>query len=102
MMFTPDELEELRRADAEIDENFRLTNEEIQASRKRDRESVVDRKDHRGKKIAAKQAAYREANKEKIAVQNARAAQGLPSVASVILPIFFLFAVVAVGVVVLA
>ena len=71
MMFTPDELEELRRADAEIDENFRLTNEEIQASRKRDRESVVDRKDHRGKKIAAQQAAYREANKEKIAAQQA-------------------------------
>ena len=71
MMFTPEELEELRRADAEIDENFRLTNEEIQASRKRDRESVVDRKDHRGKKIAAKQAAYREANKEKIAAQQA-------------------------------
>ena len=67
MMFTPEELEELRRADAEIDENFRLTNEEIQESRKRDRESVLDRKDHRGKKIAAQQAAYREANKEKIA-----------------------------------
>lgn len=71
MMFTPEELEELRRADAEIDENFRLTNEEIQASRKRDRESVVDRKDHRGKKIAAQQAAYREANKEKIAAKRA-------------------------------
>ena len=39
---------------------------------------------------------------KKIAVENARAAKGLPSVASVILPIFFLFAVVAVGVVVLA
>ena len=71
MMFTPEELEELRLADAEIDENFRLTNEEIQASRKRDRESVVDRKDHRGKKIAAQQAAYREANKEKIAAHQA-------------------------------
>ena len=71
MMFTPEELEELRRADAEIDENFRLTNEEIQASRKRYRESVVDRKDHRGKKIAAQKAAYYEANKEKIAAQQA-------------------------------
>lgn len=71
MMFTPEELEELRRADAEIDENFRLTNEEIQASRKRDRESVVDRKDNHGKKIADYQAAYREANKEKIAAQQA-------------------------------
>ena len=71
MMFTPDELEELRRADAEIDENFCLTNEEIQASRKRDRESVVDRKDNHGKKIAAQKAAYYEANKEKIAAQQA-------------------------------
>ena len=71
MMFTPEELEELRRADAEIDENFRLTNEEMQASRKRDRESVVDRKDRRGKKIAAQKAAYYEANKEKIAAQQA-------------------------------
>lgn len=71
MMFTPEELEELRRADAEIDENFRLTNEEIQESRKRDLESVLDRKDHRGKKIAEYQAAYREANKEKIAAQQA-------------------------------
>ena len=70
-MFTPEELEELRRADAEIDENFRLTNEEMQAIRKRDREAVVDRKDHRGKKIAAQQAAYYEANKEKIAAQQA-------------------------------
>ena len=65
MMFTPEELEELRLADAEIDENFRLTNEEIQASRKRDRESVVDRKDHRGKKIAAQQAAWFQKNREK-------------------------------------
>ena len=40
MTFTPEELEELRRADAEIDEHFRLTNEEMQASRKRDRECV--------------------------------------------------------------
>lgn len=67
MIFTPEELEELRRADAEIDENFRLTNEEIQASRKRDRESVIDRKDNHEKKIAAQKAAYYEANKEKIA-----------------------------------
>ena len=39
---------------------------------------------------------------KKIAVQNARAAQGLPSVASVILPIFFMFAVVAASVIALA
>ena len=39
---------------------------------------------------------------KRIAVQKARAAQAAPSVASVVLPLFFLFAVVAVGVVVLA
>lgn len=39
---------------------------------------------------------------KKIAVQNARAAQGAESVASVVLPIFFLFAVVAIVVAVLA
>ncbi|MGM9584390.1 MAG: hypothetical protein ACI3V1_02520, partial [Faecousia sp.] len=71
MMFTPEELEELCRADAEIDENFHLTNEEIQASRKRDREAVIDLKDNHEKKIAAQKAAYREANKEKIAAQQA-------------------------------
>ena len=59
MMFTPDELEDLRRADAEIDDNFRLTNEEIKASRNRDRESLVERKDNHRKKIAAKRAAWK-------------------------------------------
>lgn len=39
---------------------------------------------------------------KKIAVQNAREAQGLPSVASVVVPLFFLFVAVAVSVVVLA
>lgn len=39
---------------------------------------------------------------KKIAVQNARAAQACPSVASVFLPIFFLLAVVVASVVVLA
>lgn len=39
---------------------------------------------------------------KRIAVQKSRAAQGLPSVASVVVPLFFLFVVVAVGVVVLA
>ena len=39
---------------------------------------------------------------KKIAAQNARASQGAASVASVVLPIFFLFAVVAIVVAVLA
>lgn len=39
---------------------------------------------------------------KEIAVQKSRAAQGLPSVASVVVPLFFLFVAVAVSVVVLA
>ena len=64
-LFTPEELEELRRADAEIDDAFCETMDEIRESRSRDLEVKIDRMDNRGKKIAAKQAAYREANREK-------------------------------------
>ena len=65
MIFTSEELEELRRADAGIEESYRLTNEDIQASRKRDREALLSRKDNRERKIAAQKAAYYEANREK-------------------------------------
>ena len=64
-LFTPEELEELRRADQEIEENFQITQEEINQSRKRDRESDLESLDHHQRKIAAYQAAYREANREK-------------------------------------
>ena len=70
-LFTPEELEELRRADQEIEENFQITQEEINQSRKRDRESDLESLDHHQRKIAAYQAAYREANREKIAAQKA-------------------------------
>ena len=70
-LFTPEELEELRRADAEIDEEFHETMDEIQESRSRDREAKIDRLDNHEKKIAAQRAAYREANREKIAAQRA-------------------------------
>ena len=70
-LFTPEELEELRRADQEIEENFRITQEEINQSRKRDRESDLESLDHHQRKIAAYQAAYREANREKIAAYHA-------------------------------
>ena len=69
--FTEEELEELRRADAELDEEYSLTQEDIEFSRAMDREAKLDRLDNRGKKIAAQQAAYREANREKIAAQQA-------------------------------
>jgi hypothetical protein len=64
-LFTPEELEELRRADAELDEEFVQTQEEIVESRKRDRQAKIDRLDSRGKKAAENQRAYREANREK-------------------------------------
>ena len=64
-MFTPEELEELRRADAEIDEGFCLTQEEYVESRRRDRDMKISMLDYKGKKIAESQRAYREANREK-------------------------------------
>lgn len=64
-LFTPEELEELRRADAELDETFVQTQEEIVESRKRDRQAKIDRLDTKGKKAAENQRAYREANREK-------------------------------------
>ena len=72
MAFTKEELEELRRADAEIDESFVLSNEEIAASRRRDSEAIFDRKTNREKRIAENKRAYYEANREKIA-ENQRA-----------------------------
>jgi len=63
--FTEEELEELRRADAELDEEYRLTQEDIVFSRQLDREAKLDRMDNRGRRFAAQQAAYREANREK-------------------------------------
>ena len=69
--FTEEELEELRRADAELDEEYRLTQEDIEFSRRLDRKAELDRMDNRGRRSAAQKAAYYEANKEKIAAQKA-------------------------------
>ena len=67
--FTAEELEEMRLADEEIERDFRWTNEELEASRERDRESIFDRKDVADQKLAAQKNAYREANREKVAAQ---------------------------------
>ena len=69
--FTEEELEELRRADAELDEEYHLTQEDIVFSRQLDREAKLDRLDNRGRRSAAQKAAYYEANREKIAAQQA-------------------------------
>ena len=64
-LFTPEELEELRRADEELDESFVQTQEEISESRKRDRKAKLQQMDPKQQKIAESQKAYREANREK-------------------------------------
>ena len=66
-MFTPEELEELRRFDEELDAEYVPTQEEIVASRKRDRAAAVANMEPEKRKIAEYQAAYYEANKDKIA-----------------------------------
>ena len=66
-MFTPEELEELRRFDEELDGDFVQTQEEIVQSRKRDRAAAVANMEPEKRKIAERNAAYREANKDKIA-----------------------------------
>ena len=68
-LFTPEELAELAAADAEIDASFRLTNEDIKRSREADKAAMFDRLPPEKKKIAAKQRAYREANREEIAAK---------------------------------
>ena len=65
-LFTPEELEELRRADEALDESFVQTQEEIELSRERDRKSRLSNMDPDKRKIAESQRAYREANKDKI------------------------------------
>ena len=70
-LFTKEELEALRLADAELDEEFRESPEEIARSRRMDREAQLDRMDNRERGIAAYQAAYYEANRDKIAAQQA-------------------------------
>lgn len=67
MPFTAAELEEMRRADEEIEREFRWTNEELRAARERDREAKLDGMDGRKRKVAAANRAYYEANREKVA-----------------------------------
>ena len=67
--FTAEDLAAMRLADEEIEREFRWTNEELEASRKRDREFTLDQKDFAAQKLAAQQKAYYEANREKVAAQ---------------------------------
>lgn len=81
MKFTPEEIEEMRRADEEIERDFRWTRDELAASRSRDAEATIFQKDTRCRSIAEKQKAYYEANKDSIAekqrwIREARLARG--------------------------
>lgn len=67
MGFTPAELAEMARADAEIEAAFRLTNEDVMLGRMIDRASILDNMDAAHRRRAEAQRRYREANREKIA-----------------------------------
>ena len=67
MGFTPEELAEMARADAEIEADFCMTNEEIAFGRALDRESVLENMDARRRRAAESKRQYRAANKDRIA-----------------------------------
>ena len=67
MPFTAAELEEMRRADAEIEADFCLTRDELAASRERDRLATFDALPPEKRRMAAAKKAYYEANREKVA-----------------------------------
>ena len=82
MGFTPAELAEMARADAEIESTFCVTNADIALGRLIDREAILGRMDSKQKRIAEAQRRYREAHKEEIAegkrkLRDARIALGL-------------------------
>ena len=69
MLFTPEELEEMEKADQEIEESFVLTNEEIAMAREYDKRAKYEAMTGDKQKIAAQQKAWYEANREKVAAQ---------------------------------
>ena len=81
--WTPAELGERARADAEIEAGpFRFTDTEIALGRLIDREAILDRMDSKQKQRAEYQRRYREAHREEIAegkreLRDARIALGL-------------------------
>ena len=67
MGFTPAELAEMARADAEIEAAVRLTNEDVMLGRMIDRASILDNMDAAHRRRAEYQRRYYEANRDKIA-----------------------------------
>ena len=67
MPFTAEELEEMRRADEEIDADFRLNPDDLRRSRLMDREAMQEMLRPEKRKVVERQRAYREANRDKVA-----------------------------------
>ena len=67
MGFTPAELAEMARADAEIESTFCVTNADIALGRLIDREAILGRMDSKQKWRVEAQRRYRETHKEEIA-----------------------------------
>ena len=67
MGFTKEELEEMRRADEEIERSFALTPEDLRRGRELDRAARLEALPHDKRKVAEYQRAYYEANREKVA-----------------------------------
>lgn len=67
MAFTTAELEEMRRADAEIETSFRLCQEDLDRGREIDRLAKFEAKEPEARRVAAYKKAYREANREELA-----------------------------------
>ena len=82
MGFTPAELAEMARADAEIEASFRITDADLVIGRLFDREVILGRLDQKQKQRAEAQRRYYETHKEEIAegkreLRDARIALGL-------------------------
>ncbi len=67
MPFTAEELAEMARADAEIEESFRLTAEDLVLQRALDRAAALEQMPPEKRARAARQKAYYEAHREKVA-----------------------------------
>ena len=65
MPFTPEELAEMAAADAEIEATFRLEQADLDRCKAMDREAHFESLPPEKRKVAARQKAYREANREK-------------------------------------
>lgn len=68
-MFTPEELAEMAAADAEIDAEFRLTQDDLDRSKEFDRFAKFDALPSDKQKVASQKRAWYEANREKLAAQ---------------------------------